>query len=216
MRYGKLTLYVGPMFAGKSTKLLQEYNRVKRSQYTTSLLVKPIIDNRYAANEVVTHNGLGESCYVVKTLSEMFSAPWFRTKADKFEKEKSSELYTMQVYIDECHFFEDLVPSLRCLLMMGIDVFCAGLNMTSEGKVFANMEGAFGLADKVQVFYGCCSRCLGKSKYTIRKFSDNRECLVGGSDLYEPVCGSCFVNWQRERAEREATKTATGESGFSS
>lgn len=193
MRYGKLTLYVGPMFAGKSSRLLLDYKASSDVEPFGKLLVKPEIDNRYADDKVVTHDKVSEPCFTIKKLNELPLKGYFRKLYKAFEqyKERDSDSY-FRLYIDECHFFEDLVPSIKHFLSLGIDVICAGLDVTSTGDVFKNMEGAFGLADKIVKLRGRCQFCMGHSKYTLRKFSDDREVLVGGEESYIPVCGSCF------------------------
>ena len=52
---GWIEVITGPMFAGKTEELLR---RVKRLEYAKQNIVvfKPLIDNRYAENEVVSHN----------------------------------------------------------------------------------------------------------------------------------------------------------------
>ena len=52
---GWIEVITGPMFAGKTEELLR---RVKRLEYAKKNIVvfKPLMDNRYADNEVVSHN----------------------------------------------------------------------------------------------------------------------------------------------------------------
>ena len=52
---GWIEVITGPMFAGKTEELIR---RVKRLEYAKQniLVFKPQIDNRYADNEVVSHN----------------------------------------------------------------------------------------------------------------------------------------------------------------
>ena len=52
----KFIIFTGPMFGGKTTRLLGEVDRY-RYKNKTVLAYKPQIDNRYDDNCIVTHNG---------------------------------------------------------------------------------------------------------------------------------------------------------------
>ena len=56
-RPGWIEVICGPMFAGKSEELIR---RIKRLEYAKkkTLVFKPLIDNRYSTNEVVSHSNL--------------------------------------------------------------------------------------------------------------------------------------------------------------
>ena len=60
---GFLHLILGPMFAGKSTKLLEILNDLK-SKNEKYLLIKHVIDTRYNSNNnnLITHDKQNEKC----------------------------------------------------------------------------------------------------------------------------------------------------------
>ena len=61
----KLKLYVGPMFSGKSTKLLQQIDRYKIAKKNV-ICFKPKLDNRYTVDGfIVTHNNTHIPCHLV-------------------------------------------------------------------------------------------------------------------------------------------------------
>lgn len=208
MRYGKLKIFAGPMFAGKTSNLLLDFRSRMNAGCFFKILVKPKVDTRYANDRVVTHDSKSEPCYTTETLMDFFRTAPFKKLLKDFMmyRDRVSDSYFV-FYIDECHFFEDLVPAIRYLLSEGIDVVCSGLDMTSTGEVFQNMEGAFGLADQVLKLKGRCSLCQDKSKYTARRplehQLENPEMLVGGSERYVPLCGSCFEAVKHGRVDLE-------------
>ena len=51
MKSGELTVVTGPMFAGKTTWLLQELARLDEEN-KKCLVLRPVIDNRYGDNGV--------------------------------------------------------------------------------------------------------------------------------------------------------------------
>ena len=53
---GKITIIVGPMFSGKSTKLMKHIN-ICRLQKRSTIVVKFDMDKRYSnENKLVTHD----------------------------------------------------------------------------------------------------------------------------------------------------------------
>ena len=68
---GYLKLILGPMFSGKSTKLIELIRKYKVINYKI-MIIKNGIDNRYSDEaEIVSHNKDTESCIVVDDLNEI-------------------------------------------------------------------------------------------------------------------------------------------------
>ena len=55
---GWIEVVVGPMFSGKSEELIRRLRRAEIARQRVQIF-KPAIDARYAANEIVSHSGLG-------------------------------------------------------------------------------------------------------------------------------------------------------------
>ena len=66
---GQLDVYVGPMYAGKTSKLLQRVLWLSH-QRKKVLVIKPSKDDRYSESEIVTHNQLSHPCMSVKSTTE--------------------------------------------------------------------------------------------------------------------------------------------------
>ncbi len=117
MIFGKLVMYSGPMFSGKSTALLKEFLWQNHSG-KRAILLKPSFDDRYSETEMVTHNGLRALAHNVSESDDI------RNHGD-----------LDSVFIDECqfliepHFHGDAVMAIRDLLYMGVDVYVSGLDM---------------------------------------------------------------------------------------
>ena len=65
---GSVHLILGPMFAGKTTRLLERVKQLEESVSANVLLLKSDKDTRYAKDKVVTHDGRGRECFPVKSL----------------------------------------------------------------------------------------------------------------------------------------------------
>ena len=57
----RFEIFTGPMFGGKTTRLLSALERYAY-QNKNILLFKPSIDTRYSKDSVVTHSGLKWKC----------------------------------------------------------------------------------------------------------------------------------------------------------
>jgi hypothetical protein len=67
---GWIEVVVGPMFSGKSEELIRRLRRAEIARQRVQIF-KPAIDERYAANEIVSHSGLGISSDNVTKASEI-------------------------------------------------------------------------------------------------------------------------------------------------
>lgn len=52
---GLITVITGPMFAGKTKKLIEYYHNLKKTGKKI-LAFKPVIDKRYSQTEIVSHD----------------------------------------------------------------------------------------------------------------------------------------------------------------
>ena len=67
---GWIEVIVGPMFSGKSEELIRRLRRAEIARQRVQIF-KPAIDARFAANEIVSHSGLGIPSDNVGKASEM-------------------------------------------------------------------------------------------------------------------------------------------------
>ena len=67
---GTLDVYAGPMYAGKTSKLLQRVLWLDHQQKKI-LVIKPSKDNRYNEDTIVTHNQLSYPCISFTEFSEI-------------------------------------------------------------------------------------------------------------------------------------------------
>ena len=110
---GWIEVVVGPMFSGKSEELIRRLRRAEIARQRVQIF-KPAIDSRYAANEIVSHNGLGIPSDNVTKASEIVEKLQPRTEV---------------VGIDEAQFLGDeVVDVCTKLANLGKRVIVAGLD----------------------------------------------------------------------------------------
>lgn len=170
MKAGKFTVICGPMFAGKTTLLLDLFEKEERNK----MLVKPRLDQRYSKTEVVTHDGKKIESVIVNTKENL------QKLTDK----------PCSIFIDEIHFLGPCDYEILSLLKGGNDVTVAGLDLGSDGHLMPQMEGLMGLADNVIKKTARCVVCNSPANRTLRRFKDDRplHLLVGGIEKYAPLC----------------------------
>lgn len=192
---GSLTVIFGPMFSGKTTRLIQELTRfvdvTLESHNTKCLLINHIFDDRNSEVGVSSHSssfkGVSLNIDVVQSLN--------LSKVDV-------ENYDV-IGIDEGQFFEDL-HTVRQWVRKNKNVIISGLISDSFMKPFGQIYTLIPESDNVIQCHSICSECIKKcgrivtpdllssmkAPFTFRIDSANKDSqvLVGASDKYIPVC----------------------------
>jgi len=181
-RDGWIEVITGPMFAGKTEELIR---RVKRLEYAKQNIIvfKPMIDNRYAENEVVSHNNSRTRSINITKASEMM---------------EYVDDYTEVVAIDEIQFLdEDAVEICEYLAGHGIRVIVSGLDRDFRGEPFSFMPKLLSLAEEVTKLSAICVKCHTPATRTQRIINgkpanyNDPIILVGAKDSYEARCRHC-------------------------
>ena len=176
---GWMELICGSMFSGKSEELIR---RVRRTQFARqkTVVFKPALDNRYAEEAVVSHNGTSVWAKPVAKSTDIF----LHIKDD----------YDV-IAIDEVQFFDDeIVDVAQHLADSGHRVIMAGLDQDFRGEPFGPVPKLLSLAEKVTKLQAVCSVCGQAASRTQRLINDKPASynepiiLVGASESYEPRC----------------------------
>lgn len=191
---GSLTVYCGPMYAGKTTALIAELEAGIEDQKSI-LVIKPAIDNRYGEEDIVSHDGTS----LQKTTGHKVR------RLGVLEYLENQDLENVDLLlIDEAQFFGVLCTTyISEYLKAGIDVVAVGLDLDSEGKPFGSMPHLLSLANNVYKLAGICSVCGDEATRTFRKLTVNstEQVLIGGSETYDPRCLAHWVEGQKEKAK---------------
>ncbi|MBZ5749137.1 thymidine kinase [Metabacillus rhizolycopersici] len=176
---GWLEMICGSMFSGKSEELIR---RVRRAQFAKQevKVFKPVIDNRYSEEEVVSHNGTSIICKPIASSVEIL--------------EHISEK-TDVIAIDEVQFFDDDICDVLTLLAnQGYRVIVAGLDQDFRGEPFSVVPKIMAIAELVTKLQAVCSVCGSPASRTQRLINGNPASyhdpiiLVGAAESYESRC----------------------------
>ena len=103
------------------------------------------------------------------------------------------------VLIDEAHFFEDLVDTVKKLLDKKIYVIVGSLIADFKGEKFGNAIDLVPICDEIHRLHAYCGICAEDKKCRIaiysKRMSECKETVeIGGSEKYIPVCRSHYNN----------------------
>ncbi len=174
---GWIEVVCGPMFSGKSEELIR---RVRRAQIARKRVqtFKPVIDNRYSADEIVSHGAQRLKSDVVANAKEILEKLDWRTQV---------------IGLDESNFFgPDLVDVAQQLADTGKQVIIAGLDTDYLGRPFTPMPELLCLAESITKTLAICMRCGNPAKHTQRLVDSSDLIVVGASGMYEARCRRCF------------------------
>lgn len=71
-------------------------------------------------------------------------------------------------------------------------VVVAALDGTFERKAFGNIIKLIPLAEKVTKLCAVCVYCTNEAAFTRRIVESKEIQLIGGAEMYKPVCRACF------------------------
>ncbi len=182
-----LEVIMGPMFSGKTSELIR---LVEREVYAKrkGAIFKAAFDNRYSSREVVTHNGLRYEAYSIVPTS---------TGLRRIARAAVAEdLYV--VGVDEVNFFPLELASILDKLADKKHVIACGLNIDFKAEPFETTMALVARADRVRHLSAVCVVCGQEATRTQRLIEgkpaprDSPVIAVGGKELYEPRCRSCY------------------------
>ena len=173
---GWIEVIAGSMFSGKTEELLRRLRRAGIARQRVEIF-KPLVDNRYSEEEVVSHDS-----------NSIRSTP----------VENSGNILLLcgnvdVVGIDEAQFFDNnLINVCNQLAGQGVRVIVAGLDMDFKGLPFGPVPALMASAEYVTKVHAICMRCGDLAQYSLRKSQSHKLVELGASDAYEAVCRSCY------------------------
>lgn len=175
-----LTIVTGPMFSGKSSRILALISRYA-SIGTQVLVIKHSNDTRYSRTEVVTHDNQRAPCVVLRDLDELRPEDWRHFPV---------------ILVEEAQFFGRLVSFVEMVVdTHGKHLYLVGLDGDSNRRPFGELLDCIPLADHVERLTAFCRRCANgrPAPFTYRcNGPHDQQVIVGGQDRYIPLCRECY------------------------
>lgn len=183
---GWIEVIAGSMYAGKTEELLR---RIKRIEYAKKDVVvfKPIIDDRYSKDEVVSHNNRRVKSVNINEAKEIYQ--YFENHPLPYA-----------IAIDEVQFMDkEIVNVCEHYADLGVRVIVAGLDKDFRGEPFGVMPELLARAEFVDKLNAICQVCGAPATRTQRLINgvpahyDDPIIMVGAKEQYEARCRHCHV-----------------------
>ena len=173
---GWIEVICGSMFSGKTEELIRRLRRAEFAKQTI-LLFKHRIDDRYATEAVVSHQG------------QSWDAKQLSSALEVLELWNGEQM----VAIDGAQFFDAaIVQVCNELYNKGVRVIVAGLDMDYKGVPFGPMPQLMAIAEFVSKVHAVCVHCGKLAQFSHRLVANSEQVLVGATEKYQPLCRSCF------------------------
>ena len=180
---GRIELIIGPMFSGKSTRLIEILRKYIYKDKKT-IMIKYQDDKRYSEkSKVVTHDLTKYESIECKNLLESLG------------KLKHYDI----IGIDEGQFFPDLVEICQKLALLKKVVIVAALNGDFRMEPFPNVSKLISKADKIKLLKAYCFNCHKDANFSLRIVQNNETVLIGAGEAYKLVCRNCHIFFSNQR-----------------
>lgn len=190
---GYLEIILGPMFSGKTSKLLQIY---KQCQYCNLnvVVINHSSDTRYHDTMLSTHDKQMIPCLQTNKLYTLW-----RNQNEQLDPEPNN-MNTLNklkeadvILINEGQFFEDVYECVKEMVENNKRVFISGLDGDYKREKFGRLLDLIPFSDHVYKITSLCGICKnGRSAVFSMRVTDEKQQTVIGTDNYIPVCRSCY------------------------
>ena len=192
---GYLELIIGPMWSGKTSKLLELYKQFTFCEINT-LVINYANDTRYSQTKLSTHDRREIPCTQVLHLCEVANIVPASTSITP-----SNNVSTIQDTFDACEvilinegqFFKDIVPWVKCAVETHHKkVYVCGLDGDFRREAFGNWLDLIPFCDEVTKLRSYCGCCKKRPALFTHRKTDAQEQELIGTDEYLPVCRKCY------------------------
>ena len=168
-----LSIYIGPMFSGKTSKLIELYNKYKNVH--KCVMITSAIDTRTKKTNIWTHDNDTFDGNVIWTNNIM-------NEINEINK------YDM-IFVNESQFIDDLYEGIIYLTdNLRKQVCISGLDGDFKREPFQNIIKLIPYAEHVEKLFARCEVCSCKASFSKKLSKNNDKIQVGGKELYQPRC----------------------------
>jgi thymidine kinase len=196
---GYLELISGPMYSGKTSKLLNLYKQFNFCGIKTLVINHKEDGSRYSDTQLSTHDKIMIPCIMANKLSEIIN---FSVHADDMLADDmladdmlADDFKKSQVIlINEGQFFQDIVEWVKIAVeKYNKHIYICGLDGDFQRKNFGNwLIDLLPFCDVHTKLHSFCSHCKKKNALFSHRLSNEKEQKIIGSDCYIPLCRLCY------------------------
>ena len=199
---GSLSVFVGCMYSGKTSRLIQEITRYADASALSGDNAKPLlINNAFDSRSIET---------VISSHSSQFQGVSSRVDIISAKNLKDVDVSKHHVIgVDEAQFFGDLYDTVQLWLSQGKYIYCSGLNGDANQKHFGQIHMLLPICDNFEFIHAICQICMEErlkehsvltpvdlqsmqASFSKRIVASEAQIDVGASDKYIAVCRKHF------------------------
>lgn len=174
---GYLELILGPMFSGKTTRLVQHYKKFSYIGRKVAV-INYADDTRYHDSLLSTHDKIMIPCIFTRTLGEV----------------KETTDAADVILINEGQFFTDIYDAvLEMVDTQNKVVYICGLDGDFKRNKFGRLLDLVPYCDEIVKLSSLCAYCKnGTPGIFSHRISNETSQVVIGVDNYVPLCRTCY------------------------
>lgn len=190
---GYLELIVGPMFSGKTSKLIEIYKQCKFCSIPVSA-INYDGDTRYSETMISSHDMQMMPCIQGSSIDDILNGENGKSNAAELN-------HSDVILINEAQFFCDILEHVEYWVeKCKKRVYVCGLDGDFKRMPIGNLLGLIPLCDKVNKLTSLCSNCKDGTRAIFSyRVTDEKEQIVIGSSNYIPVCRKCYIHLSDHR-----------------
>jgi len=190
MSKGILRIYTGPMFSGKSSKLIDDAEAAKEPKLIVTSKIGTKENHLYSRDD--------------KTI------PAIRMNDSKLLAELLESKDYKNVFIDEGQFFDrGIIKVINEGISKGINFTVAGIRRDVYGNVFGHLKELKDYADEVIFLSSLCNFCGKKANYSARLINGVLD--QGDNDIVILKDAGAEIEYIATCREHKTTKQSTTE-----
>ena len=175
-------VFTGPMFGGKTTRLLSVIDRYSIKKVNI-MCFKPAIDSRYGIDYITTHNG--GKIFAARVGSGL--------EIERHIMDSKPSQRPSVVAVDEAFMIPGCAEALIAQFKRGKTVLVSSLQLASTGEPLEEIQKLMPYATKIEICPAVCTVCGQDAHYTTKTGGrPEQEVEVGGHELYQPRCFQHF------------------------
>tara|TARA_R110002073_G_scaffold261525_2_gene424403 strand:- start:448 stop:1041 length:594 start_codon:yes stop_codon:yes gene_type:complete len=177
--HGKLHLFIGPMYSGKTSKLIEVYEDCIENEEKCIILTHSS-ETRYSIDKLSTHDQKKVSCFKYENIIEFMN------------EQKDAIEQSSTILIDESQFFTDLTSVLKLVNQLHKRLFIFGLDGDFQRTKFGQILELVPHCDTIEKLTAVCNKCESPAIFSHRTTDSTQQVLVGSNESYNSLCRQCY------------------------
>jgi thymidine kinase len=206
-----LRIYMGPMFAGKTTLLMKMF----RENTETKLIIDYEPTPKCYEGFLINHDGdkipaiqcqflthlqcvferegnlaRGHDSLTIYNCYQHIVSP--KLQPEMFEISEQLR-HAQHIYINEAQFYTDLYPFVLSMLAQKKNVYLYGLDGDFQQKKMGQLLDLIPHCDEVRKLASRCNKCSEPAIYS-KRITEHMEQYLPDENAYIPLCRLCFYS----------------------